>query len=887
MRRSTVAPSRPVRLARAAALACALGALFVQLGAAVANAQNVTTAGYNTLRDNWDPSEPSLGPATLTSGHFGELFSTSVEGEVYSQPLVYGGDVIVTTEKADAYAINATTGAIVWKRSFGSPFTSSAIHCSDLTPDLGSTSTPVIDPSTGTIYITTRLFTGPKRRLKDSAWYLQAVSAETGEERPGFPVRISGTPYNSTDPAIPFNENYQQQRPGLLLLNGVVYMAFASDCDIAPYRGIVVGVNDTSGAITTMWTDESGGGDNENSRAGIWQSGGGLVSYEPGNILLTSGNGISPSPAPSDEPPPTLSESVVGFKVEPSGEIVPDQFFAPSNAPEMDNNDEDLGSGGPLALPSEYFGTKKIPQLIVQVGKDGRIFLLNAHDLGGYRQGAGGGNAVLQTLGPYRGVWGHLAAYGGQGGWVYEVENAGGGFLRALSYGLDGEGEPRLASQATSAETFGYTSGSPLLTSNGTTAGSPVVWVVHLKGENGLSLADAQLRAYDGTPEGSSLKLLWTGKIGKAVKFATPTASEGRVYVGTNGHLIAFGATGASPLQARPVDLGAVRVGSSVTRTVTVSASKSVKLAAPIASEGEQGTARPVTPLARTHVINRLTAGPTKIPPSGLEPLGRGVITVRQPRRGTAISAAAPLRVRISFKPVHAGPVVAILTIRTTAGVRSVTVTGYGTRPGLATSPQPLSFGLVRTGIGKSLALTVINSWRRPERITRVRLPRGPFRVEGLPKVGFVLAPRQAVTADIHFAPRRRGRYVSSITVKTNHGGVTLPVSGLAAVGRPRLRISATLINFGQVPVGSSRTRTFTLADAGNIPTTITRAIAPEEPFAAVVPLAEGITIEPEVDDSVSVRFHPTSDGPARGEYIIQANDGRGRRRVVLIGTGT
>ncbi len=480
----------------------------------------VTTAGYGNLRDNWDPNEPALSPSAVQSASFGELFATKLKGAIYAQPLVYKGEVIVTTEQANAYAVNATSGAIVWQRSFGKPFKAKTIGCSDLTPYIGSTSTPVIDPSTGIIYITTRLQEGGSG-LAHAHWKLQAISAATGEEEPGFPVAIGGTPSNT--PGVPFNESYQQQRPGLLLLNGVVYIAFASDCDITPYRGIVVGVSTATHEITTMWSDEAGVGTGEDSQAGIWQSGGGLVSDIPGRIILTSGNGVSPQPAASNEPPPTISESVLSLTVEPGGQLKPTQFFAPSNAPELDQNDEDLGSGGPIALPTEYFGTKSIPHLVVQVGKDGRIFLINADNMGGYRRGPKKGNAVLQTLGPFDGVWGHPAAYGGQGGWLYVLESAGGGNLQALSYGLNGSGEPALSAVATSSESFGYTSGSPLVTSNGTAAGSAVVWVVYSNGSTG---SGGQLRAYDATPTGGNLPLLWSGRTGNASKFATPTGTE-------------------------------------------------------------------------------------------------------------------------------------------------------------------------------------------------------------------------------------------------------------------------------------------------------------------------------------------------------------------------
>ena len=257
-------------------------------------------------------------------------------------------------------------------------------------------------------------------------------------------------------------------------MNGTVYVAFASDCDSDPYRGIVVGVSTTTQAITSMWSDESGVGTDENSQAGIWQSGAGLVSDEPNHIVLTTGNGVSPHPAASNDPPPTLSESVVSLNVGGNGKIKPIQFFSPSNAANLDANDEDLGSGGPVALTPAHFGTSGHPHLLVQEGKDGRVFLIDSTT---WVDSSSRGSGVLQKLGPFEGEWGHPAVYGGQGGWVYITQSAGGP-LRAFSYGLNGQGLPQLTSAGTSAGSFGYSSGSPLVTSKGTTAGSAVVWAV-------------------------------------------------------------------------------------------------------------------------------------------------------------------------------------------------------------------------------------------------------------------------------------------------------------------------------------------------------------------------------------------------------------------------
>ncbi len=208
---------------------------------------------------------------------------------------------------------------------------------------------------------------------------------------------------------------------------------------------------------------------------------------------------------------------MIRLQVNGDGSLTAKDFFSPANNGKLDQDDTDFGSGGPLALPAG-FGTTAHPHLLVQVGKDGRVYLLDRDNLGGAAQGPGGGDASIGApVGPYNGVWGHPAFWGGDGGYVYTVENA--GFLRALKYGVNGSGLPVLTSAATSSSTFGYTSGSPVVTSTGTTSGSAIVWVVYSDGSTG---ANGQLRAYDALPVNGQLHLRYSAPIGTATKFVVP-----------------------------------------------------------------------------------------------------------------------------------------------------------------------------------------------------------------------------------------------------------------------------------------------------------------------------------------------------------------------------
>ncbi|HEY7948124.1 MAG TPA: choice-of-anchor D domain-containing protein [Acidimicrobiales bacterium] len=854
---------------------------IVAAAALAGSPPDVTTGAYDNLRTSWDPNEPTLSPANVQSGSFGQIFRTKLDGSVYAQPLAVNGTIIVTTEKAWAYGLNATTGKVLWSRHFGQPLRSATISCGDLAPDLGSTSTPVVDPATGTVYLTTRLQTG-KGPLNNHTW-MQAISASTGQEATGFPVEIQGTPDNT--PGIPFTDYNELQRPALLLLGGVVYAAFSSDCDHTPYRGIVVGVSTTTTpSITAMWSDESGAGADADSQSGIWQSGAGLVSDGANQILLTTGNGIAPAPSPGTDPQPTLSESVVRLTVGSDGKITATDFFSPADAPTLDQNDNDFGSGGPVALPSPYFGTTADPNLLLQEGKDGRIFLLNRDNLGGREQGPGGTDDPIQTIGPFNGVWGHPAVFGGDGGWVYFAENTGNGNLRALNYGVDSNGVPQFTSQGTSAGALGQTSGSPTVTSNGTTSGSAVVWDVY---SSGLSGKNSQLRAYGEMPDsGGILPLLWSGPIGTASKYSSVTAYNGLVYVGTRtGAVYAFGTKSNAALAAAPVDFGRVPVGTAKTENVTVTATRALAITGVSPAAGAQDVhllpgRRPVT--APGYQGSTVVPGTTAIDQQNQS------FSVRLPRQRRALAAGQSITIPVTFTPRSAGTVVADITVRSTAGTRTLSLTGDGTAPGLLLSAAPDAFGIVDTGTGgKTLTFTVANSWDRPETITAVTSATAPFTVTGLPSVGRVLKPEQAVTASVTYNPTTAGSDAQSITITSDHGAVTEPLTGTAVTGTAVLSLTPTILDFGPVRVGTSLTLTVRVRNAGTIPLTISRAAAPSGVFSAPRPLPQGITLDPGTTVTQPVTFRPTTSGPFSGRYTFGAANGHGTITVTLSGVGT
>jgi outer membrane protein assembly factor BamB len=803
------------------------------------------TVSVDTLRTGWDPNEPDLAPSDVESANFGQLFATHLQGQIYAQPIVADGVLLAVTEDNDVYGLDPQTGAILWSRNVGAPWPASTTGCGDLAPNIGITATPVFDPSSGTAYFTSKVNDGPNAAKPH--WYMNAVDITTGAERAGFPSLISGSPTNN--PTDTFNSETAMQRPGLLLLGGVVYAGFASNCDFGPYDGYIVGINASTGIQTTIWSTEAR---SPNSEAGIWQSGGGLISDGPGRIIVATGNGTVAPPSPGDEPPGALGEAVVQLAVNSDGSLSAQDYFSPVNGTQLNTNDTDLGSGGPLALPAGW-GTEDHPDLLVQVGKDGRVFLLDRDSLGGEGQGPGGTDDALQVTGPYNGVWGHPAFFGGDGGYVYDIENL--GYLRAFSYGVTGSGLPSLTSIGTSAGTWGFGSGSPVVTSDGKADGSALVWGVYSLGAGG---GGGELRAYQAIPVNGVMQEVWSAPIGVVTKFAVPATNAGRVYVGTRGTaadpndgvVYGFGQPTASPLAASPVEFGLVNVGTSSSTIDTVTAT------------------RPVT------ITGVSTSSPF-------------AIGTPSPSFPQSLGAGGTLSVPLTYTPQSTGPMSGSLTFATDQGSLDFAISGSGTEPGLSALPPVLSFGVVPVGGKVTASVSVVNTGAADETISAASGPdsNSPFSAV-LPAVGLDLAPQGSVTIPVTYSPTSVQTSTSAIVVETAQGGVTVALSGTAAAGAPHLTINPASIDYGRVTVGHVLTKSFALSNTGNLLLILTKAAPPAGEFATTSPVSEGQPLDPDDLIEQNVTFSPTVVGPASGVYQITGNDLQGAHVVAFTGIG-
>jgi hypothetical protein len=834
-------------------MACLVAVGIAGIASTTAAHADEQTISVNNFRTGWDPNEAGLAPQT---SDFGELFDTALQGQIYAQPLVIGktgstpATLIIATETDMVYGLNPDTGVVRWSRSLGTPWPSATVDCGNITNQIGVTSTPVYDPATRAVYVmakTTGETAAGKADPLHPLWRLHALKVSNGKDLHGWPVTISGYPDN--DPANAFNSETVAQRPGLLLLDGNIYAGFASYCDSGPFDGYVAGVSTTTHKITSLWTTAAG---TNNGYAGIWQSGGGLVSDGQGRIFVATGNGSGdgPAPGPGSKPPAQLSESVIRLAISSKEKITAKDYFSPSNNDSLNADDLDLGSGGPLAIPELVDGM----ELLVQVGKDGRVFLLNRNNLGGTAQGPGGTDDAVDVSGPFNGVWGHPAYWGGpgnvaaDGGYVYDVENQ--GPLRAFHLSTTAAGTPALTPVATSTGSFGYTSGSPVITSAGTTAGSALVWVVYTQTPYGQG---GDLRAYDAVPHNGTLDEVYSSVDDSHIsftdeKFTTPATDGNRIYFGTHdGHVLSFGETSTPAVAANPTGLGAVAVGSSSSpSTVTVTASRDATIESITAQGPFSVTSAPALPAG-------LTTGET-------------------------------LNVSVNFSPTTVGPAEGNLIVTSQDGRTDyLNLWGRGTQAGLASTPSTVAFGTVPTGTTKSFDVDILNTGSSVQSVGSISLEQSdathPFTVSGASPVGVAIQPGQTLAIPVSYAPTTAAAASATGTLVVTGGAgapATVALSAASITGAAALTVSPNPLKFHSVDIGTAVTEDFKVRNTGNIPLTFSKAAPPQGEFETSTPFAEGTTLQAGQALKQAITFTPTRSGPDHATYYFNFTDETG-----------
>ncbi|MCE5268982.1 MAG: hypothetical protein LLG00_13985, partial [Planctomycetaceae bacterium] len=591
--------------------------IFERLELRLTLSTSVLTYHNDIASTGLNAGETLLTPTNVNALSFGKLFATPLDGQVYAQPLADPGVTIaagvnttagasgihdvalVATEHDSLYAVDANplgNGSVLWKRSFidiitpgysgsapGSNINSTLgattittvpnadVQTTDITPEIGITGTPVIDPATSTLYVVVKT----KETIAGTAHYVQrlhAINIADGTDR-AVPYLIGDTsggnanntqiyvygagdgrvidPYNATGKnVVQFNALRENQRGALSLVNNVVYVEWASHGDKGPYHGWVAGWNVsnlTQGgfALAGVFNSSPNGG-----LTGIWQGGGRLAFEADGSAFyFETGNG------PSNHANPVLDAN--GFPADGNYydalvKVVPDptttatnqgtngwgfraaDYFIPYNQVALDSRDTDFGSGGPLLLPDSA-GIPGHAHLMLAAGKQGKIYLVDRDNLGKFNatndnvinsvpDGAGHNTPPVVIAGVYS-----TPAY--YSGTIYYVAGILG---TAEAFTISSNGT--LVATSRTAATFGDKPGSPSISANGATAG--VVWVMDRNAN--------EIHAFDATSFNTELwnsgqKAGGADSLGSVVKFASPTVANGEVFVGTSTGLVVYG----------------------------------------------------------------------------------------------------------------------------------------------------------------------------------------------------------------------------------------------------------------------------------------------------------------------------------------------------------
>ncbi|HVO81645.1 MAG TPA: hypothetical protein VMT28_13000 [Terriglobales bacterium] len=518
-------------------------AAFILSLACLGSAQvSVTTFHNDNSRTGQNTQETILTPANVNVNSFGKLFSHAVDGYVYAQPLYVPNVSIpgkgthnviyVATEHDGVFAFDADSNAgsnasPLWKKSFINPsqgitsVSSGDVGCGDLVPEIGITGTPVIDTSSGTLYVVAK--------TKEHGQFFQrlhALDITTGAEKFGGPVtiraRVKGTGDGSANGFVRFDPLRHSQRPGLLLQNGTVYIAWASHCDIGPYHGWVMSYDAQTLAQKAVWNSTPNAG-----LGGFWASGAGIAADAAFNLFLASGNGTFDVDTGGRDygdsivklPPPTTSR----FKVS--------DFFTPFNQGSLENGDVDLGSGGLLLLPDQN-GPHR--HLLVQAGKEGTIYLVDRDNMGQYNPN--NDDQIVQHLdSAVGGIWAMPA-------WWNNNVYFGGSFDFVKMFTFNPTTGLLLTSPSSESSTFiNYPGPTPSISANGTSNG--IAWVTQTDGSSAI------LRAFDATNLDTELynsTQRSADDAGPAVKFSVPTIVNGKVYVPAVRRLTVYGLLGTS-----------------------------------------------------------------------------------------------------------------------------------------------------------------------------------------------------------------------------------------------------------------------------------------------------------------------------------------------------
>ncbi len=534
--------------------------MFIVVSALSLTAQQaVSTYHYDNNRTGWNSHETVLTPERVASSAFGRLLTVGLDDQVDAQPLLVPGllisvdgswekhDVVfVATGNNSIYAIDTQNGKVLLKKNFGAPV-AYPLGCTNNGPNVGITSTPVIDLDDKTMYVMVY------NQDPDRAVYrLHALDLGTLTDKTA--PRIVTASHKLVDgTALNFNATYQRQRPALLLANGVIYAGFGSFCDFAAAqsRGWLLGWQ--AGTLTPLAAnqvlDTQASSPDTFFLSSIWMSGYGPVADTDGNVLFVTGN--SDYSGTTYDGVTNLQESVV--KVSPNLTTVLD-VFTPSNQAVLDEFDEDFGSGGVMLLPQQRGSA---PHLAVADGKAGTMFLMNERKLGGYSE------FKDTALGAYYAgpCWCGPSYYVGSDA-APRVVSSGGNYVRVWKVGT--APQPSLTQVGISHFVEGLGTGFFTSVSSNGNQGA-VIWAVSRPLSS--QYYKLYLHAYDPESHGTPMKQIFRARTGIWPNVGgnsnlVPVVANGKVFVASYRELQIFGVTAAPKRSQKPSSERANRTAS-------------------------------------------------------------------------------------------------------------------------------------------------------------------------------------------------------------------------------------------------------------------------------------------------------------------------------------
>ncbi len=503
----------------------------------VAATAQMTTSQYDNARTGANLHETTLTPQNVNPEQFGKLFTLKVDGDVYAQPLFLAGvevpgkgrhDLIfIATQHDSVYAFDAygSPSTPLWQVSFlkdgESTIPAYAVQCPFIVPEVGITSTPVIDAKSGTLYVLVRSEQTHFMTPNYIHQRLHALAVTTGVEKFGGPVEIHasvpGSGSGTIGGKIAFDPLRENPRAALLLSNGTVYLTWASSCDVGPYHGWVMAYDAQSLKQKAVFNTSPDADD-----SGIWASDTGPAADKDGSVFVATGNGsFDVAKGGRDYGDALVKLSFDGQNLRPA------DYFAPFNVDQLDANDGDLGSGGPMLLPDQPGAH---PHLAVVGGKAPLLYVLDRDRLGHYRPGSN--LHAVQTIPTVGGIYGSTAYWNHH---VYVLSD--GDALRDYEV-ING----RLTPKAASSFKFADNSATPTVSANGDKDG--IVWVMSSKGWNSADRT-AVLHACDAANIAHELfnsnQNAARDQAGKALRFNIPTVVNGHVYVGAKKEVDVYG----------------------------------------------------------------------------------------------------------------------------------------------------------------------------------------------------------------------------------------------------------------------------------------------------------------------------------------------------------